>query len=149
MLSAMRTIPVLVSSLAFAVSLSSCISGPEANLSEGERFFVREVKPLLERNCVRCHNGIAFPGKMNLATREAALAGKRGGRHYIQPGSPDDSLLIVAISRPGTHAKLMPRQEISLTSDQIAVLREWIADGAAWPHGEPGALRPAANPELQ
>ena len=130
-------------------SLPSCVSGPEAKLPEGERFFVREVKPVLERNCVRCHNGIAFPGKMNLATRDTALAGKRGGRPYILPGSPDGSLIITAISRPGTHAKLMPRQEISLTSDQIAVLREWITDGAAWPQGEPGTLRPTANPELQ
>lgn len=145
----MRSFLVILSSLALAFSLSSCVSGPEGDIPEGERFFVREVKPILERNCVRCHNGAALPAKMNLSTRETALAGRRGGRHYIQPGSPEDSLMIVAISRPGTHAKLMPRQEISLTSDQIAVLREWITDGAAWPQGEPGALRPAANPELR
>lgn len=145
----MRIFSVAFSLLALVCSLPSCVSGPEAGLPEDERFFVREVKPILERNCVRCHNGVAFPGKMNLATRDTALAGKRGGRAYIQPGAPDESLIITAISRPGTHAKLMPRQEISLTGDQIAVLREWIADGAAWPQGEPGTLRPAANPELQ
>ena len=145
----MRTITVVFSSLALGCALLSCATDPTRALPEGERFFAREVKPILERNCLRCHNGAAFPGKMNLTTRDAALAGRRRGKAYIQPGAPDESLMLTAVTRPGTHAKLMPRQEISLTGDQIGVLREWIEDGAAWPQGEIGTLKPVANPELQ
>jgi hypothetical protein len=41
----------------------------------------------------------------------------------------------------------MPRADISLTDDQIGVLREWIEDGAFWPDGERGTLRAQSSPE--
>jgi hypothetical protein len=45
------------------------------------------------------------------------------------------------VQRGGTHPKMMPRKEISLTEDQIGMLREWIEDGAYWPEGEKGTLK--------
>jgi hypothetical protein len=110
-------------------------------LTENERFFVTEVKPILERNCLRCHNVAALPGKLDLRSRD------RVAPRFIQPGSPDGSLLVTAVSRKGTHPLLMPQLPLSLTDDQIGVLREWIADGAAWPSGLEGRLKAVKNPE--
>ena len=118
-----------------------------AKLSTKEAFFVENVKPVLERNCLRCHNGTTLPGKLNLTDASTALTGKKGGMPYIVPGQPDDSRLILAISRKGTHRLMMPQLPISLTDDQIGTLREWIEDGAVWPTGEAGHLKTASNPE--
>lgn len=115
--------------------------GAANSLSEKERFFVTEVKPVLERNCLRCHNGTALPGKLDLRSSDTITPG------YIRPGKPDASLLVTAVSRKGTHPKLMPQLPLSLTDDQIGVLREWIEDGAAWPLGPEGQLKPVVNPE--
>ena len=51
------------------------------------------------------------------------------------------------MQRGGTHLKMMPRREISLTEDQIGMLREWIEDGGYWPEGEQGTLKPQTSVE--
>lgn len=124
------------------ISCSLCKpAAKSAPLTERERFFVTEVKPLLERNCLRCHNGTTLPGKLDLRSHDRVAPG------FIRPGRPDSSLLITAVSRNGTHPKMMPKLTMSLTDDQIGVLREWIEDGAAWPGGTEGTLKAVANPE--
>lgn len=139
--------PILICVLLTAAFgfLSSCGTS-SSNLTNGEKFFVSEVKPVLESNCLACHNGDAHPSKLNLSGHAVLLAA-RGSKRFIVPGHPNDSLLVSAVSRKGGHPKVMPRVDLSLTEDQIAVLREWIQDGAAWPKGEQGHLVAKANPE--
>jgi len=64
---------------------------------------------------------------------------------FIVPGKVEASYLLRAIARNGTHPKLMPRADISLTDDQIGVLTEWIEDGAFWPAGTAGQLEPIST----
>lgn len=124
---------------------ASATNGP---LTERERFFVTEVKPVLERQCLRCHNGTTLPGKLNLSSGDVALAGRLRGQRYIVPGRPDQSLVIAAVSHKGNHRPLMPNLvPLTLTDDQIGVLREWIEDGAVWPTGSAGQLKAVVNPE--
>jgi hypothetical protein len=137
------------------LSLCSCQSqsspDPSASVpphSGEERFFVGQIKPLLEMNCVRCHAGGA--SRLNLSRRETAFAPVKNGTAFIIPGRPDQSRLVTAISRPGTHPLLMPHgQRLSLTDDQIGMLREWIEEGAAWPDGPAGELQAKVNPEAE
>ena len=133
---------VLTASFGF---LSSCGTS-SSQLSNGEKFFVTEVKPVLERNCLACHNSNAHPSKLNLSGPDV-LRATRGTKRFVVPGHPSDSLLVSAVSRKGSHPNVMPRLDLSLTEDQIAVLREWIQDGAAWPKGAQGQLVAKANPE--
>lgn len=134
---------------ACAALLGSCGSPPAEGQpwTNGERFFVREVKPILERNCLQCHAGRgATQRKPDLSNRQTAFA-HVGIKPLIVPGKPDASLLIEATSRKGLHAGLMPRLDLSLTDDEIGVMREWITDGAAWPGGKAGELGAKPNPE--
>lgn len=125
--------------------LVSCGICRQAGRADGQ-FFTSEVKPILEQNCLLCHNTDAHPSGLNLSGF-GALTAHKGGSRYIVPGRPDDSLLITAVSRGGSHPKTMPRLDMSLTEDQIAVLREWINDGAVWPAGPEGRLVAKTNPE--
>lgn len=139
--------PILICFLFASVAgfISSC-GMPANKLSNGEAFFVSNVKPILEKNCLACHNTNAHPSRLNLSGPEAILA-SRHSKRFILPGHPDDSLIVKAVSRKGSHPNVMPRLDLSLTEDQIAVLREWIQDGAAWPKGPQGHLVARANPE--
>lgn len=112
-----------------------------------ERYFLNEVKPVLQQHCVACHVGTLPPPALNLTSKATAFTRSASGRDYILPGDPDCSLLISAVQRGGTHPKMMPRTEVSLTEDQIGMLREWIEDGAYWPEGEKGALKPQKSVE--
>ncbi len=125
----------------FATLLLACQSRPK--LTTEEEFFVREIKPVLEKNCLRCHNGAILPGKLDLSSRATALRTD----DFIIPGNHKASLLAQAIGRQGNHPKLMPKLELSLTDMQIGAICEWIDDGAAWPKGSAGNLKHHSNHE--
>jgi uncharacterized membrane protein len=126
--------------------LPACALVP-GTVSEREHYFLTEVKPVLQQHCLQCHNGALPPPSLNLASKAAAFRRSTSGRAYILPGDPDCSLLISAVQRGGTHPKMMPRTDVSLTEDQIGMLREWIEDGAYWPEGEKGMLKPQKSRE--
>jgi hypothetical protein len=110
-------------------------------------FFAQEVKPILELNCLKCHNAKVMPGSLNLSSKATAMAALPGRRPAIVPDRPSQSLLLEAVSRSGAHAKAMPPIYLSLTPEQIESLRAWIAAGALWPEGRAGALKARYNPE--
>jgi uncharacterized membrane protein len=112
-----------------------------------ESYFTDYVKPVLQKNCLRCHNAGFRTAGLDLSNRATAFMSRPGTKPLISPGRPDDSLLIEAVSRSGVHEKLMPRLDVSLTQDEIGMLREWIEDGAPWPAGISGQLTPVFNPE--
>jgi len=137
----LRSIPLLFIA-------TSCSLLPPSR-SERERYFLTQVKPVLQEHCVKCHNGSLPPPALNLTTKATSFKRSASGRDYILPDDPDCSLLISAVQRGGTHPKMMPRAEVSLTDDQIGMLREWIEDGAYWPVDARGTLhsqKSAENP---
>jgi hypothetical protein len=100
---------------------------------------------LLQR-CVTCHGGTKPEGGLNLTTRALALKGGASGV-ALTPGDPEHSLLLRRIV-----AKQMPPGS-PLTAGEIALLRRWIAGGAAWPDAGPKragldwwSLRPLTAP---
>jgi hypothetical protein len=129
-----------------AAALSSCQSGAPRSI-DAEAFFRSEVRPILEMNCLACHNGVTLPGRLDLSHRQSAFDSRLRGQPFIVPGRPDDSLLVTAVSRRGTHPKMMPQRDLSLTEEDIGTLREWIEDGAVWPEGRRGQLHARPNPE--
>jgi hypothetical protein len=114
--------------------------------------FRREVAPILERHCIRCHQPTNKKGDVSLATFGDLAAGE-----HVVPGRPDDSGLLELVSPPGPGERPeMPKQGPPLTADQVGVLRRWISQGAHWPAGmvlqtqsQPGttgwSLRPLAE----
>ena len=94
--------------------------------------FAREVRPLLVKRCLACHDAEHAKGGLRLDSREAALKGGKSKQTTLTPGAPAKSELI---KRMTTHDadELMPPKGGALTSAQIALLTRWIAEGANWP----------------
>ena len=94
--------------------------------------FAREVRPLLVKRCLACHDAEHAKGGLRLDSREAALKGGKSKQTTLTPGAPAKSELIKRIT---THDadELMPPKGGALTSAQIALLTRWIAEGANWP----------------
>jgi mono/diheme cytochrome c family protein len=85
--------------------------------------FVRDVKPILENHCVRCHGSDVAMRGIRLHRRERAVL-------VIVRKKPDDSLLYT-IAKAG----VMPPGPKKLTPAELEILRQWIAEGARWPNG--------------
>lgn len=132
---------------ASALLLVACASKPIApeepfEALAGHQYFVSYVKPILETQCLRCHQGANPPAGLSLVQRSGAFAPRRHGRAYIVPGDPEASLFLSSISHGGSHPTIMPRLDMTLTDDALAALHEWIEDGAHWPDNPAGFLQP-------
>ena len=101
----------------------------ETKPTESERHFSRKVKPLLVSRCVTCHGPDRAEGGLRLDSREATLKGGDSGPSVV-PGKPDMSLLLAAVKH--THAELRMPPKDNLSRTDIAVLEQWIRDGAPW-----------------
>ena len=100
--------------------------------------FSKQVKPILEAACVHCHGETKPKGDLNLTTLEKALASPEGdhGKSIIA-GIPEKSSVWTTTQLPDDHDDLMPpKKEGRLTKEQTDVLKQWIAQGAAWPAEE-------------
>jgi formylglycine-generating enzyme required for sulfatase activity len=104
--------------------------------------FVKDVQPILEVSCVRCHNpkGTDYENgdtDVDLSTKEAAFE----VASTIVAGKPDKSKLYTTTVLPDDAKKLMPpRNKVTkalerLTTAETDVLKNWIAEGANWPDG--------------
>lgn len=65
--------------------------------------FAKDIKPIFEASCFRCHGDMRQSGKLRLDSLEAINTGGGAGK-VVVPGSGDKSLLVMAVSRldPGT-----------------------------------------------
>lgn len=91
-----------------------------------------KVAPILQKQCLSCHNNKDRKGGLSLQTMRATFVGGDSGR-VIEPGKPDSSLLIDYITPAGGNAE-MPKNADPLKTDEIAVIRKWISNGAKWPN---------------
>jgi hypothetical protein len=90
--------------------------------------FERDVLPLLERRCNKCHHEDEQSGGLDLTRLETM---RRGGDELgaaIVPGKPDQSPLIQVLT--GVKEPTMPENGDPLPAAEIDLLRRWIAEGA-------------------
>jgi hypothetical protein len=101
--------------------------------------FARQIKPLLERSCSACHSGEKPRGLFRIDDRDAILKGGASGAAAIVPGHSEKSPLIDYVSGKVAESEMPPRavreRSPALTTNEVALLRAWIDQGAEWPTG--------------
>lgn len=115
-LSAGVMLPVILAGLL----ISSPASEDDAGAAAPD--FQRDVLPIFEEKCIRCHGGKRRGGKLDMRTVEALLAGGDTGP-AIKRGNVKKSLLIELI-----HFKEMPpkKEKTPVTALELDVLHRWI-----------------------
>lgn len=84
------------------------------------------VAPVLSRRCLECHNASDAKGGLDLSSEARAHAGGESGEVIIA-GKPEESLLWQHVE-----ADEMPKERPRLSAEEKELLRQWIAEGAAW-----------------
>jgi hypothetical protein len=102
--------------------------------------FNQDVQPILAARCFSCHGPDPEMRKAGLRLDLAEYATRKRPGHpdAIVPGHPEQSELIKRIESHDPHY-LMPQnpqgEAKPMSADQIAVLKEWISEGAVYrPH---------------
>ena len=100
--------------------------------------FQRDIQPLLSEHCGHCH-GVdpeTRQADLRLDIRQNALEGGESGTAAIVAGKPDASELVRRIvSEDPDEIMPPPHEKKPLAPQQIDLLKQWIAAGAAYqPH---------------
>lgn len=109
------------------------------------------IKPILSDRCYKCHgpDDQVRKAELRLDTREGAYGTSREDStvQIITPGNATSSLLMKHITSEDPKRRMPPPESnLSLSQREIALIHQWIDQGAAWkPHW---AFIPPAEPIL-
>jgi hypothetical protein len=95
--------------------------------------FSTDIQPVFQGSCWKCHSSKVQLSKLNLTTRESALAGGEHGPVLV-PGAAEKSRLYKMVA--GLEKPSMPLDG-KLTAPQIETIKLWIDQGAAWDGAAP------------
>jgi mono/diheme cytochrome c family protein len=97
--------------------------------------FAKDIKPIFEKSCIRCHGPEKQKSKYRLDTREAALKGGKSEKEAIIPGKSEKSPLVHYVAYLVEEMEMPPVDDDKakpLTKEQVALVRAWIDQGAKW-----------------
>ena len=114
------------------LSVALLAAVPFAGSSQAAIDFKKQVRPVLEAYCLKCHGDEKPKGKLSLTTRAGAVQGGEKGASIV-PGDPAKSSLYTLTTLPAGHDDVMPPKGDLLTREQQDTLKQWIVEGAAWP----------------
>ncbi len=96
--------------------------------------YLRDIKPILAKNCYACHGAKVQMRGLRLDTAASVLKGSERGP-VVVPGKSGESRLIAAVT--GAEGVIrMPFNKAPLAKEEIALLKAWIDLGAKAPAGE-------------
>ncbi len=110
--------------------VSSALAEPAARPIQ----FSKEIRPILSENCFFCHGPDEKKREAGLRLDEEAGAKKNNdGTTAVVPGHPEKSALLERILSKDPDEVMPPlKQHKTISPAQIALLTEWIKQGAPW-----------------
>ncbi|MEM7474491.1 MAG: c-type cytochrome domain-containing protein [Planctomycetota bacterium] len=110
--------------LLFAFSYPMC-AAQEVGLVD----FARDVQPILDEKCLECHG--PEKAKNDYRVDDEAFM------DYVEAGSLEDSFLWDYLVTDDLEMKMPPPDKPQLTGAELATIKVWIEEGAAWAKPEP------------
>ena len=138
----------------FAIATCTLLTAGSAELSPEDQAklpaaaaravdFEKDIQPMFEAACVKCHAKGKDKGGFSLETRAAFLKGGETGPGAVVGKSAASYVVeLVAGIDPDN---VMPKKGTKWTAEQVGVLRAWIDQGAAWPATVTFAKPPPEN----
>ena len=103
---------------------------------EGAIVFDRDVLPILEANCTKCHGAEKQKGKLRLDTPAFIRKGGDSGELLFVAGKRAESFLYKLVSRSDPEEAMPPKEKDALSKDEIEKIGLWIDQGAKLPESE-------------
>jgi hypothetical protein len=106
---------------------------PAASTKKGLTF-EKDIKPLLDKSCVKCHSGDKPKSKYKVDSLAALIKGGESGDPAVIAGHSDKSPIVLYTSDAVEEMEMPPVEKRdrfpALTKEQIGILRAWIDQGA-------------------
>lgn len=108
------------------LALTALVFSPFAGIAQGQDKvdFVKQIKPIFEKHCMECHGPVD--------ENDFRIDVKEDAEHLL--GEADDSELYAVITSDDEDSVMPPIDfEYQMTSDQKALIKKWLDEGADWP----------------
>ncbi len=89
----------------------------------------KQVRPILQSHCQGCHQPAKAGGAYVMTSFDRMLKGGESGEPAIMPGKPAESHLLEVITPQGGKVE-MPQNKPPLAESEVALIGQWIAQGA-------------------
>jgi mono/diheme cytochrome c family protein len=106
-------------------------SGPIPPATKREVDFAKDIRPLFQTHCLKCHGAKRQEAGLRLDRRDEGLNGGDSGPMFIA-GKSGESILIKYVAGVDPDV-VMPPEGDKLSDEQIGLLRGWIDQGGTWP----------------
>lgn len=132
-----RRLPIVAISLLFS-SLFAILGLPSKAEELPERIdYNWHIKPILSDRCFFCHgpDDQTRHADLRFDTREGLFAALEYSEasHVVVPGKPEESELFLRVASQSDGHRMPPSEsKLSLTANEIGLLRRWIEQGADW-----------------
>lgn len=114
----------------FSFILASFVLGTALPLAAVD--YEKDIRPILEERCLDCHGPDKQKSEFRVDQRAVMLIGGDSGLKGIVPGDPRKSHLLELV-KTDDEDEIMPPKGDPLTKAQIALLEQWITEGAVVP----------------
>ncbi|MEO2028169.1 MAG: PSD1 and planctomycete cytochrome C domain-containing protein [Fuerstiella sp.] len=96
--------------------------------------FARDVRRIFSDRCFRCHGPDRISRKADLRLdKSESLFADRNEQQIVVPGKPNSSELIRRVTSVDVDVVMPPPDSgLSLNQTEIALLRQWVSQGAKW-----------------
>lgn len=92
--------------------------------------YAKDIKPLFEKSCFKCHGPEKAKGDLRVDSLEAARKGSEHGK-IIETGKSEKSRLVHSVARLDPDEAMPPEGKGDpWTKEQVSLLRAWIDQGA-------------------
>jgi hypothetical protein len=96
--------------------------------------FDKDIKPLLENSCLKCHGAEKPKSKYRVDSREAFIKGGDSEEAAVVPGKSEKSPVVHYVADLVVDYEMPPTDKRDkypkMTPEQIGLLRAWIDQGA-------------------
>ncbi|MFM8285409.1 MAG: c-type cytochrome domain-containing protein, partial [Planctomycetaceae bacterium] len=133
----------IISGLLCALAATACHIALAADPPSADEQFETQVRPLLARRCQGCHGHEKQQGGLRLDTRDGLRKGGDSGP-VLEPEKLAESRLLSVLTHEG-ELKMPPKEP--LPAAELALLKEWILNGAHFPADAAPSQVPPASPQ--
>jgi WD40 repeat protein len=116
---------------AIGLVVTSSVFADEAKKPGAEPLsFTKHVRPILQTNCMGCHQPAKSRGDYVMTTFEKLVAGGESGKAAIVAKHPEQSKLITDVTPADGKVKMPPEGKKPLSETDVELIRRWVAEGA-------------------
>lgn len=105
--------------------------------------FAGQIEPILRTHCHQCHGRDTHANGLRLDLREEAMLGGHSGRPVLGGDLESNELYRRVSSDDATYR--MPKGADALSSEEIGLIRDWVAAGTPWPDPPPPRKPPVVQ----